>query len=261
MTGLIPKVPMRADGRVPDSDLHLLSEDRLKREHEVNNIIQESMVKHRIWNNGMVDHTWRPITPPLEMGFKPSFRAAVTEYLPSPPNSTSEDDNATNSASHPQKINSSQQNKSNEDPTTPFRYVSPPPDSGTPRMSFRRRIGRGGRMWMDRRGPSRNHYKNSPGELDDRPRERMEYDVDSDEDSDVYLNDPYDNLNIRYRIIFTVPPVHRDPAQHQKMAEEAQRRNAAALQANAARQPGIQGQAIQAAQKQQQLQQQQAVAK
>jgi enhancer of polycomb-like protein len=220
LPGVVPKPP-RLDGRAPDSDMHQLIDDRVKREAEVNAIIQESMGKHRAWNAGMVDHTWRPITPPLEQGFKPSFRAAVTEYLPSPPNSASGDD-------PPER--------------SPFRYVSPPPDAG--HMSFRRRVGRGGRLWMDRRGPSRNSalYKSTlgggPGPLAladaaalREQMERFEYDVDSDDDSDeVHINDPYDNLNIRYRIIFTVPPAPRgDQAamQQQRMVEDALKRSVA----------------------------------
>jgi enhancer of polycomb-like protein len=231
LPGMIPKMPMRADGRAPDSDMHPLAEDRLKREHEVNAIIQDSMGKHRTWNTGMVDHTWRPITPPLEVGFKPSFRAAVTEYLPSPPNSASGDD----APQPPEKP---------ADDRSPFRYVSPPPDAGDPRMSFRRRVGRGGRLWVDRRGPSRNLgvYKSSLGHgagplaLADAAAlreqlERFEYDVDSDEDSDdVHINDPYDNLNIRYRIIFTVPPVRDQHAAQQRMVEDALKRGVAAGQ-------------------------------
>jgi enhancer of polycomb-like protein len=252
LPGMIPKVAMRTDGRAPDSDMHPLSEDRLKREHDVNNMIQESMGKHRVWNNGMVDHTWRPITPPLEMGFKPSFRAAVTEYLPSPPNSTSGDDAATHHRQQHER-NAPQRAKLPEDRAMPFRYVSPPPDTGDPRMSFRRRVGRGGRQWMDRRGPSRKSavFKSSLGgaaaggagadALALREQvERFEYDVDSDDESDVHINDPYDNLNIRYRIIFTVPPVPRGD-QHQaaalqqqqnqhRMVEEALKRNVAAGQ-------------------------------
>lgn len=244
--GTLPRVPMP---RAPESELHLLADDRLKREHEVNAIIQESMGKHRAWNSGMVDHTWRPITPPLEVGFKPSFRAAVTEYLPSPPNSASGDDAAQQheQLQQLQQERSAPQREKPADDRSPFRYVSPPPDTGDPRMSFRRRVGRGGRMWVDRRGPSRNSalYKSSlgggpgagPNALADAAAlreqlERLEYDVDSDDESDeVHINDPYDNLNIRYRIIFTVPPVPRGDqhaaAAQQRMVEDALKRNVA----------------------------------
>jgi enhancer of polycomb-like protein len=117
-------------------------------------------------------------------------------------------------------------------------------------MSFRRRVGRGGRLWMDRRGPSRNSalYKSSlgggpgPMALADaaslrEQMERFEYDVDSDDDmsDEVHINDPYDNLNIRYRIIFTVPPQprgdqHHAAMQQQRMVEDALKRGVAAGQ-------------------------------
>jgi enhancer of polycomb-like protein len=217
--GMIPKVSLRPDGRLPDSDLQLLAEDRMKRDAEISTIIQESMAKHRVWNSGWVDNTWRPITPPLEMASKSSFRAAVTEFLPTPPASASTD------RSHDSLALVEQDFKADDRSAVAVRYASPPLEIGAPRPSFRRRIGRGGRLWIDRRGLSRSTQSAFDEDADERLLERLEYDVESDEDTEVFHTDPYDNINIRYRMLFSMPTI-RDPAQQQKLLEEAQRRNA-----------------------------------
>jgi enhancer of polycomb-like protein len=202
--GMLQKVSMRPDGRMPDSDLQTLAEDRLRRENEVSTVIQDMLAKHKIWNNGYVDNTWRPITPPLESSSGSSFRAAVTEYLPTPPSSAaSADGSAPNSTMVQRKDDQSQ---------APFRYASPPMEQpAAPRPSFRRRVGRGGRMWIDRRGISKKRKLDDLVDGDnDRMLERMQFDVESDEDEEVYLNDPYSDWNMRYRLMYITPMVRID---------------------------------------------------
>jgi enhancer of polycomb-like protein len=179
------------------------------------------MAKHRTWNAGWVDNTWRPITPPLESASKSSFRAAVTEFLPTPPASAS-------SERSQDSLTMMEQNAKQEDRSAlAVRYASPPLEISAPRPSFRRRVGRGGRLWIDRRGLSRKPLSFLDEDANDRLLERLEYDVDSDEDAEIYHTDPYDNWNIRYRMLYSIP-TSRDPALQQKMLlEEQQRRNAA----------------------------------
>lgn len=186
-------------------------------------------MKHRAWNNDWVDNTWRPITPPLESATNSSFRTAIAELLPTPPASVS-DEGEGDAMSLAEKTPKPDENKSNN---IPIRYASPPIEIYTPPPSYRKRYGRGGRLFVDRRGLKRPLM--SPSEedeaMDERKRERQEYDVDSDEEPQIYISDPHDYWNTKFRIHFSSGG--RDPAIQQKMLEEAQRRQQAQASANA----------------------------
>jgi len=145
----------------------------------------------------------------------------------------------------------------------PIRYASPPADPHTGhsmslRPSYRRRQGRGGRLFIDRRGLKRPRSEDPEDERqasllsppynprDERAHDRAAYDIDSDEDTQVYYNDPYDDWNIQYRIALaqTSPrgrgggSQQHDVTMQQKMLEEQQRRHqqqAAQAGANVAR--------------------------
>ncbi|KAF2404801.1 hypothetical protein EJ06DRAFT_452449, partial [Trichodelitschia bisporula] len=201
--GMVPKAPLvRADGRPPDSDLVQLTEEKARKDAAISSVIQESMLKHRTWNTDWVDLTWRPITPPTDQAAaKPGYRTAVTEFLPSPPSSVSdaEDVGMTDGGRTPKTTISERSN-------FPIRYASPAPESDVqvPRASYRRRVGRGGRLFVDRRGvrqPVRDDAPRSP--LDSPATERLAdafyYDIDSDEEADTYFADAYDEWNIKYR--------------------------------------------------------------
>ena len=256
--GVIPKMPpsARSDGRFPESDLVQLHADKERKQEEINHMIQESMSKHRSWNNDSVDRTWRPITPPLDNtnGGRNPFRDAVTKFLPTPPESVSEgeDANMMDGGRTPNPYEKDNKTK------LPIRFESPPVELSTHGMtlrrpSYRRRQGRGGRLFIDRRGLKRpqaddeEHFTRSKrlrleGEgfshplmspplsaAEERERDRAAYDVDSDEDADIYRTDPYDDWNIRYRIAFGYSsnrPQNQDQqvAQQAKMIQEEQRR-------------------------------------
>jgi enhancer of polycomb-like protein len=245
--GMLPKVSMRPDGRLPDSDLQNLQDDRQKREHEVNNLIQESMAKHKLWNTGYVDNTWRPITPPLESSTGSSFRAAITEYLPSPPMSTTSAEDAALVQSNGVEL---KKPSADETSIVPFRYASPPTEQTTARPSFRRRLGRGGRMWIDRRGISKKRKADDMSEGEnERMLERMQYDVESDEDDEVYPNDPFKNWNMRYRLLYVLPALQS--SHHTSAAAAHANRMMLANGARAQAQAQAQAQAHAAAQQQQ----------
>lgn len=192
--GMKPQVT-RADGRLVDSDLVYLEEQQAKKTEAIDTFIEDNLVKHQKWNVGWVDATWRPITPPLEQAAaKSDFRTVFTEsQLPTPPASVSEDEGADSTA----VVRANQ-------PDTPrqnarIRFGSPPDDVPFPDQSrYRRRIGRGGRVMIDRRGVKRQKIESS--ELDERIADRWKYAGDSSEDEQVYPFDWTDNLNIRYRI-------------------------------------------------------------
>jgi enhancer of polycomb-like protein len=193
-TALRKGVPLGKEKELQDAGLHLLSEDRAKRESDVNALIHESMSKHKAWNHAHVDNTWRPITPPLESGFKNSFREAITEYLPTPPASSSEDNGE-------QRDGNRGTTKPGDQPITPFRYASPPIETATPGASFRRRIGRGGRLWIDRRGLSRKRKRGMDDDTeDDTVDERYEYDIESDDEPEPFVMDPYDAFHMKHRV-------------------------------------------------------------
>jgi enhancer of polycomb-like protein len=199
--------------------LHLLSDDRAKRESEVNGLIQDSMNKHKIWNQSHVDNTWRPITPPLESGFRNSFREAVTEYLPTPPASSTED--------NAERQRDGSRGKPTDSSVISFRYASPPIETATPGVSFRRRTGRGGRMWIDRRGPlSRKRKRFDEEDVEEEPvlEERYEYDIESDGEPECYFVNSYDSFHLQHRVEIAVA------SHHSAAAQQAQQQNLTAEQ-------------------------------
>lgn len=132
--------------------MRLLEDVQAEKQKAIERDIQQNVEKHMRWNEGFVDKTRAPLTPisPKSFASNSDFRQAMptTEYLPTPPASVSDEsmqnDNAVDS-----------ENPKTRAPT-PFRYASPSEDdSNTVMPSFRRRIGRGGRMMFDRRIPFR----------------------------------------------------------------------------------------------------------
>jgi enhancer of polycomb-like protein len=186
---------------LPESDLVSLQEQKEKKDEEIQRFIDENLHRHQAWNKGYVDLTWRPITPPLEQAPKSGFRAAKTEFLPTPPASdTSEQsgENANADEGNRRETRSQTRRASKTEPAAVVRYASPPeekPFQGRP--SFRRRVGRGGRMMIDRRGIKRPREE----DIDEVVLDRFKFDRDSDEDDELYPVDHYDTAHMRYRVI------------------------------------------------------------
>ncbi|EXJ85399.1 hypothetical protein A1O1_05763 [Capronia coronata CBS 617.96] len=137
----------------PGPELRTLEDVTAAREREIQKEIQTNIEKHIRWNEGFVDKTMTPLTPEHEEDY-PSpdglFREAMaaTEYLPTPPASISDDE-----AQQPRE-GSDVVMKDVSRPSTPFRYASPGDDETVGHMpSFRRRMGRGGRIMIDRKLP------------------------------------------------------------------------------------------------------------
>lgn len=173
------RMPM-APGAGPE--LRTLEDVTAAREREIQKEIQTNIEKHIRWNEGFVDKTLAPLTPDLEDDYpSPSehFREAMaaTEYLPTPPASISDEE------SHEVLDGADVVMKDVSRPSTPFRYASPA-DEGTvgPMPSFRRRIGRGGRMLVDRRFP---RARRDPSK-DDWPKDDARYDSP---DEDEFLDE------------------------------------------------------------------------
>jgi enhancer of polycomb-like protein len=226
------RLPPRADGRSSEADLVLLSDLLTEKENRIQHEIKTKIQQHQKWNENYVDMTRVPLTPPLEENFHPSFRPAVTEYLPTPPASVSSEQSE-------DKVESSLENQK-QNPTVSVRYAAPCFDaSNRDQPAFRRRTGRGGRVMIDRRGMQSQHKVN----LVDRIAERFKYDMDEDEDEPItYTIEPYEISSMRYRAAIS--------GSHQASAAQAQ-------QAQAMRRAQIEQQQQQQLQHQQQNAQQQ----
>lgn len=162
---------------VPGSgqELRTLEDVMAAKDREMEKEIQTNIDKHIRWNEGFVDKTMAPLTPELEPEhpepddhFREAMAASV--YLPTPPASVSDEE------SHPHHDGADVVMKDVARPPTPIRYATPPSeDQGTQMPSFRRRLGRGGRIMIDRKLP---RPKRDPADDD-----RFKYDSDDDDSS------------------------------------------------------------------------------
>jgi enhancer of polycomb-like protein len=149
-----------------------LEDLQAEKEKAIQREIQLNVEKHIRWNEGWVDRTRAPLTPvsPKSFTSNSDFRQAMTatEYLPTPPASVSSETPPVDSVAD---VDSPSHALS-----PPVRYVSPAGDeSNVPMPSFRRRLGRGGRILFDRRIPFR------PKQPDDDPlAERYRFDSDDE---------------------------------------------------------------------------------
>lgn len=180
----------RGDGRPTEADLLSLSDALAAQEREMQEQIDLKIAQHKQWNHGYVDMTKAPLTPPLEEGVGSTFRTATTEYLPTPPASISSEQSGdinTNVAA----VNSCKAE------SVAVRYASPSFDGAIhSQPSFRRRYGRGGRLWIDRRG-MRWHPKDA---VDTVIADRYKYDDDDDdEELPTYYIDPFDGESMEFR--------------------------------------------------------------
>lgn len=173
-----------------DADLVLLTDILAEKENEIEREINMKKAQHEKWNEGYVDWTRGPLTPPLEGNAHPGFRTAVPKYLPTPPASASE---------HSLEFHAETDSPSRKPEETGTVFYASPTSDGPYRNqpSFRRRIGRGGRMIIDRRGMSLQSTEGiDPVILD---RFKFDRDDDDDEETPTYLIDPYDIASMRYR--------------------------------------------------------------
>lgn len=205
----------RPDGRLVDSDLVYLEDQLAKKSEAIDGFIEENLMKHQKWNIGWIDHTWRPITPPLEQPVsKSDFRPVFTSsQLPTPPASVSDDGAGEN-------MDIEQPSKQVEPRRSArIRYATPPDDVPyQDQTRYRRRTGRGGRVMIDRRGVKRQKLE----AIDERVADRYKYSGDSSEDEQIYPVDWTDNLHVRYRIMIE----RQGDKQAQAAAAAAQNRRA-----------------------------------
>lgn len=205
------RIPARPDGRVVETELTTLSEKLAEKENMLQRELEEKTAQHVKWNENYIDCTRDPLLPVEGQGSITGFRPATAQYsqhLLTPPSSVT-------SESFDQM---SPVNQDKPDVVT-VRYSTPPDeDDRRAQPAYRRRIGRGGRLWIDRRGMSTAANKGAETKSD-----RWKYDQDDDDNNDqpVYEVDPYDTNPLRFRS--TIPlSVHMYPDSHrQRMFQQA----------------------------------------
>ncbi|KKZ61281.1 enhancer-polycomb-like protein [[Emmonsia] crescens] len=209
------RMPPRPGGQ-PGEDLVLLEDVQADKENEVLREIKQNIAKHAKWNEGYVDWTTAPLTPTSDHGFDAEFRPAITtEYLPTPPASESSD-----------HMRDALEDVNRFDALTKFamavRQCTPSDEEcGRNMPSFRRRIGRGGRMMIDRRNlPFRNRSEVDPIKL-----ERFKYDQDDEDMDPIFEKDQFDIQIMQHRAYLSAKSRDQAAAQAQLQAQvQAQRR-------------------------------------
>jgi len=209
----MPPLPPRPG---PGDDLQLLEDMQANKENEILREIKQNVAKHIKWNDGYIDMTRAPLTPTSERSFDADFRPAITtEYLPTPP--------ASESSEH---LRDALADTGSPDVRDKFamtvRQTTPDEDTGRNMPSFRRRIGRGGRMLIDRRNLSfRNRVDVDPLKLD-----RFKYDQDDDDIDLVYEADAYDIQIMQHRAYLSAKSRDQAAAAQAQLLAQAQARNA-----------------------------------
>ncbi|PNY27378.1 Enhancer of polycomb-like protein [Tolypocladium capitatum] len=188
------RAPIRPDGRSLEQELVLLSDLLTQKEKELREDIENKVQNHRRWNHNHIDLTRDPLSPVKEQGMELKFRPAKTQYLMTPPASISSDMDVDEDALEPMAVE-----KRDKHPIFQFKaggVTSEQPQTNQP--SFRRRIGRLQRLWIDRRG-----MVTPPRETNEYS-DRWKYDSDGEEvEPPVYDIDPFDTRALKFRA--TIP--------------------------------------------------------
>lgn len=186
------RLPGRSDGRPLDADLIQLKEVIEQKEALLRQEIEAKTEQHRKWNENFTDLTREPLSPVHGNSPDLGFRPVTTSWqLMTPPSSVTSE-----SFDQPSPL------LEKPEPFT-FRYSSPPEEEDEPREqpAYRRRIGRCGRLWIDRRG-----MPSTARGGDDAVSDRWKYDHDDDDEQPVYEMDPYDTKALRFRATIPLPP-------------------------------------------------------
>ncbi|KAI3323158.1 EPL1-like protein [Xylariaceae sp. AK1471] len=191
------RLAVRPDGgrSMEPVELTLLRDKQAERELEFKNNIELKVQDHRRWNSNYVDLTADPL-PPVKEEQEQNFRPAKTTYLMTPPASASD----SMDIDEPPLVS--------ERSIAPFIFTGAHlEDSDQEEMpSFRRRVGRLGRLFIDRRpGKSRAGLSSPPRESPSLQSDRWKYDDDDDDDEPaVYKVDSNSLMQMKFRS--TIPP-------------------------------------------------------
>lgn len=209
------RMPLKA-GVSGAEDLQLLEEVQAEKENDILRDIKQNITKHIKWNEGYVDHTRTPLSPSPERTFdEVAFRPALTAQLPTPPSSVSSENMMDTSLDVTSPLFSRDKlaSRAMELHEVPSRMPS-----------FRRRIGRGGRLLIDRR----NLASRFRVEMDPLKADRFKYDQEDSDEELVYDTDKYSLQLMQHRSI-TMAKAREQAAQahaqaQAQAAQQAQRR-------------------------------------
>ncbi|KAG5949936.1 Enhancer of polycomb-like protein 1 [Claviceps sorghi] len=193
------RAPVKPDGRSLEQDLVLLADQLAQKENELREEIENKVQTHRRWNQNHIDLTRDPLSPIKEQGMELKFRPAKTQYLMTPPASiSSEEQEMEMDDMHADLMDVDV--RSEKLPIFQFKAgMSSKDQAHANHPSFRRRIGRLQRLWIDRRGIS-----TAPRHESSEYSDRWKYDSDDDEvDPPVYEVDPFDTRALKFRA--TIP--------------------------------------------------------
>ncbi|OOQ87466.1 Enhancer of polycomb-like protein 1 [Penicillium brasilianum] len=170
-------------------DLQLLEDVQSEKENEILRDIKANIAKHIKWNEGFVDLTRAPLSPSPERTFDAAaFRPAFTAQLPTPPSSESSGDVMDTSLDVTSPLFSKDKlaSRALELHDQPHRMPS-----------FRRRVGRGGRLFIDRR----NLVSRCRVELDPLQADRFKFDQEDSDEEPTYETDAYSIQIMQHRAI------------------------------------------------------------
>ncbi len=191
------RLAVRPDGgrSMEPVELALLRDKQAERQLELLNNIELKVQEHRRWNSNYIDLTADPL-PPVKEEQEQNFRPAKTTYLMTPPASASDSMETDEAPPAPEKS------------IAPFVFKAASlEDSDEEEMpSFRRRVGRLGRLFIDRRpGKSRTGLSSPSREPSSAQSDRWKYDDDDDDDEPpVYKVDTNSLRQMKFRS--TIPP-------------------------------------------------------
>ncbi|KAJ5972795.1 uncharacterized protein N7479_002713 [Penicillium vulpinum] len=168
-------------------DLQLLEEVQAEKENEILRDIKQNITKHIKWNEGYVDHTRAPLSPSPERIFDvAAFRPAFTAQLPTPPSSESSGEMDTSlDVTSPLFSRDKLASHTMELHDEPHRMPS-----------FRRRVGRGGRLMIDRRNMGARKVDMDPFKAD-----RFKFDQEDSDEEPEYDTDAYSIQIMQHRAI------------------------------------------------------------
>jgi enhancer of polycomb-like protein len=209
------RMPLKA-GLQGAEDLQLLEEVQAEKENEILRDIKQNITKHIKWNEGYVDHTRAPLSPSPERTFDvAAFRPAFTAQLPTPPSSEA-----------------SGEIETSLDVTSPLfsreklaSHAVALHDEPHKMPSFRRRVGRGGRLMIDRRNMGTHKV-----ELDPLKADRFKFDQEDSDEEPEYDTDAYSIQIMQHRAI-TMAKAREQAAQAQVAAQAHAQALAQAVQA------------------------------
>ena len=216
------RIPSRPTTQLGE-DLALLEDVQADKENEIAHEIKQNVAKHAKWNEGYIDMTRAPLTPKPQRTFDAEFRPALTqEYLPTPPASASSDqdmsrDDVVNDASLRKLTVGIQQAATSSSSDEESHRIIP---------SFRRRIGRGGRVMIDRRGmPFHRKEEIDPIKLD-----RFKHERDDDDDMDQLYDNDYDVEIMHHRAYMAAKSRAETAAIQSQLQNNGQGQNGRRLQ-------------------------------